>query len=180
MPTGGGKSLCYQLPALMSDGVTLVISPLIALMKDQVDALNANGIPARFINSSLPASEIRNVQTQVWKDQVKILYVAPERLSLPGFRSFLHGVDLSSIAIDEAHCISEWGHEFRPDYRNLRQLRQDFPDVPVIALTATATKRVREDIIVQLGLQRGKVFLSSFNRANLSYTVRPKDSARRR
>ena len=177
MPTGGGKSLCYQLPALMSDGVTLVISPLIALMKDQVDALNANGIPARFINSSLPASEIRNVQTQVWKDQVKILYVAPERLSLPGFRSFLHGVDLSSIAIDEAHCISEWGHEFRPDYRNLRQLRQDFPDVPVIALTATATKRVREDIIVQLGLQRGKVFLSSFNRANLSYSVRPKSGA---
>ena len=177
MPTGGGKSLCYQLPALIFDGVTLVVSPLIALMKDQVDALNANGISARFINSSLPASEIRNVQTQVWRGQAKILYVAPERLALPGFRSFLHNIDLGLIAIDEAHCISEWGHEFRPDYRNLRQLRKDFPDVPVIALTATATKRVREDIIVQLGLERGDVFLSSFNRANLSYSVRPKSGS---
>ncbi len=174
MPTGGGKSLCYQLPALMFDGVTLVVSPLIALMKDQVDALNADGISARFINSSLPASEISNLQTQVWKGQVKILYVAPERLARPGFRSFLRGVDLSLIAIDEAHCISEWGHEFRPDYRNLRQLRQDFSETPVIALTATATERVREDIVVQLGLQRGEVFLSSFNRANLSYTVLPR------
>ena len=174
MPTGGGKSLCYQLPALIFDGVTLVVSPLIALMKDQVDALNANGISARFINSSLPASEIRNVQTQVWRGQAKILYVAPERLALPGFRSFLHNIDLGLIAIDEAHCISEWGHEFRPDYRNLRQLRHDFPNVPVIALTATATNRVREDIIVQLGLHRGEVFLSSFNRASLSYSVRPK------
>ena len=177
MPTGGGKSLCYQLPALIFDGITLVISPLIALMKDQVDALNANGIAARFINSSLAASEIEHVQAQVRRGQVKILYVAPERLPLPAFRRFLHSLNLSLVAIDEAHCISEWGHEFRPDYRNLRQLRQDFPSVPVIALTATATERVREDIIGQLGLQRGRVFLSSFNRANLSYSVQPKASS---
>ena len=174
MPTGGGKSLCYQLPALIFDGVTLVVSPLIALMKDQVDALNANGIAARFINSSLPASEIEQVQAQVRRGQVKILYVAPERLVLPGFRRFLDSVDLSLIAIDEAHCISEWGHEFRPDYRNLLQLRQDFPSVPVVALTATATEQVRKDIIAQLELRRGQVFLSSFNRVNLSYSVLPK------
>ncbi len=178
MPTGGGKSLCYQLPALIFDGITLVVSPLIALMKDQVDALNANGIPARFINSSLTASEIRQVQADARRGRVKILYAAPERLALTGFRRFLHSIELSLIAIDEAHCISEWGHEFRPDYRNLRQLRQDFPSVPVIALTATATERVREDIIGQLDLQRGQVFLSSFNRDNLSYSVQPKDNAR--
>ena len=181
MPTGGGKSLCYQLPALLFGGVTLVISPLIALMKDQVDALNANGITARFINSSLTASEIDSVQTQTREGLVRILYVAPERLALSGFRRFLQGLDssvgLNLIAIDEAHCISEWGHEFRPDYRNLRQLRQDFPTVPVIALTATATERVREDIIGQLDLQRGRVFLSSFNRANLSYSVQPKGNS---
>ena len=117
------------------------------------------------------------MQAQVRRGLVKILYVAPERLVLPAFRRFLHSLDLSLIAIDEAHCISEWGHEFRPDYRNLRQLRQDFPAVPVIALTATATERVREDIIGQLDLQRGRVFLSSFNRANLSYSVQPKASS---
>ena len=177
MPTGGGKSLCYQLPALIFDGITLVISPLIALMKDQVDALNANGIAARFINSSLSASEIEHVQAQVRRGQVKILYVAPERLALRAFRRFLHSLNLSLIAVDEAHCISEWGHEFRPDYRNLKQLRQDFPAVPVIALTATATERVREDIIGQLDLQQGQVFLSSFNRSNLSYSVQPKASS---
>lgn len=177
MPTGGGKSLCYQLPALLFPGLTLVVSPLIALMKDQVDALNANGIAARFINSSLPLAEIDRVQDQTARGQVKILYVAPERLALPGFRSFLEQRDLSLIAIDEAHCISEWGHEFRPDYRNLRTLRQDFPQTPVIALTATATERVRDDIISQLDLQRGRVFLSSFNRANLSYAVQPKGNS---
>ena len=177
MPTGGGKSLCYQLPALVFDGLTLVISPLIALMKDQVDALNANGIAARFINSSLPASEIERVQGQVLRREVKILYAAPERLALPGFRHFLHNLDLDLIAIDEAHCISEWGHDFRPDYRNLKLLREEFPAVPVIALTATATEQVRQDIIGQLGLQQGQVFLSSFNRSNLSYSVQPKSDS---
>lgn len=174
MPTGGGKSLCYQLPALMFSGVTLVVSPLIALMKDQVDALNANGIPARYINSSLSGGEIEQVQREVKAGQSKLLYVAPERLPGPGFRRFLMDVELSLIAVDEAHCISEWGHEFRPDYRNMVDLRRDFPNVPVIALTATATERVRDDIIEQLELQRGRVFRSSFNRANLTYSVRPK------
>ena len=174
MPTGGGKSLCYQLPALSLKGTTLVISPLIALMKDQVDGLEANGIAARYINSSLPASEIQQVQEEVRGGQVKILYVAPERLTMPGFNRFLHSLDLALIAIDEAHCISEWGHEFRPEYRNLRQLRQSFPSVPVVALTATATQRVRDDIVNQLDLEKGRVFLSSFNRSNLVYSVRPR------
>ena len=175
MPTGGGKSLCYQLPAMCLRGMTLVVSPLIALMKDQVDALNANGIAARFINSSLTASEIELAQSQASRGMVKILYAAPERLAVSGFRRFLQSVDLSLIAVDEAHCISEWGHEFRPDYRNLRQLRADFPHVPVIALTATATTRVRQDIVEQLAQQRGRVFLSSFNRANLTYSVETKE-----
>ena len=174
MPTGGGKSLCYQLPALVLDGVTLVVSPLIALMKDQVDALNHNGIAARYINSSLSAFEIERVRSQLLAGQIRLLYVAPERLALPAFRRFLSGLNLSLIAIDEAHCISEWGHEFRPEYRNLRQLRDDFPSAPVIALTATATERVRQDIVGQLRLQDGRVFLSSFNRANLTYSVQAK------
>ena len=177
MPTGGGKSVCYQLPALLLGGTTLVVSPLIALMKDQVDALNAMGIAAGFVNSSLSASEAQQVEARVRQGEVKLLYVAPERLALPGFRRFLHELDLSLIAIDEAHCISEWGHEFRPDYRNLRQLREDFPAVPVIALTATATEQVREDIVAQLGLQQGSVFLSGFNRENLRYAVLPKASS---
>ena len=175
MPTGGGKSLCYQLPAMCLPGLTLVVSPLIALMKDQVDALDGNGISARFINSSLTSSEIDLAQTQAARGQVKILYAAPERLALAGFRRFLNSVNLSLIAIDEAHCISEWGHEFRPDYRNLSQLRRDFPRVPAIALTATATARVRHDIVDHLGLEKGKVFLSSFNRSNLTYSVQTKE-----
>ena len=174
MPTGGGKSLCYQLPALSLDGLTLVVSPLIALMKDQVDALRANGIPAAYVNSSLPASEIGSIHTAALMGRIKILYIAPERLMVPGFVSFLDSVSVSLIAIDEAHCISEWGHDFRPDYRNLKALRARFPDVPCIALTATATERVREDIVTQLEIPDGKTFLSSFNRKNLTYTVLPK------
>ena len=177
MPTGGGKSLCYQLPALCLDGLTLVVSPLISLMKDQVDNLKANGIAAEYISSTLPAAEIARVQRQAQKEQLKILYAAPERLALPGFRGFLRTLDVSLIAIDEAHCISEWGHDFRPDYRNLNILRRDFPAVPVIALTSTATEMVREDIIAQLDLRQAPLFLSSLNRANLTYLIQPKRNA---
>ena len=174
MPTGGGKSLCYQLPALRLSGLTLVVSPLIALMKDQVDALKANGLAADFINSVLPHTEIRRVQADALAGRLKILYVAPERLALEGFRAFLDRLDVSLIAVDEAHCISEWGHDFRPDYRNLKALRRLLPEAAVIGLTATATPRVRKDIVGQLGLRDCRVFLSSFNRPNLRYHIRPK------
>ena len=174
MPTGGGKSLCYQLPALHFAGLTLVVSPLIALMKDQVDGLQANGVPAGLLNSTLGPEESSLVQDHARQGKTKILYVAPERLALPGFQRFLQSLDISLIAIDEAHCISEWGHDFRPDYRNLKSLRKSFPGVPVIALTATATTQVRDDIVHQLGLKKPEVFISSFNRPNLNYTIQPK------
>ena len=174
MPTGGGKSLCYQLPALKLEGITLVISPLIALMKDQVDALLANGINAAFLNSSLTGLEIKQIENQLRAGEIKILYVAPERLALPHFQEFLHTLKIDLIAIDEAHCISEWGHDFRPDYRNLRLLKTTFPEVPLIALTATATEKVRADILQQLHLDTPKQFVSSFNRENLSFSVLPK------
>lgn len=174
MPTGGGKSLCYQLPALVFDGVTLVISPLIALMKDQVDALQANGISAAFLNSSLSALQISHVVQEVQAGKIKILYVAPERLALSSFRQFLESLPISLFAIDEAHCISEWGHDFRPDYRNLKTLRVQFPAVPFVALTATATERVKQDIIRELHLRAPQVFFSTFNRDNLHYSVVPK------
>lgn len=177
MPTGGGKSLCFQLPALLFDGLTIVISPLISLMKDQVDALQANGIAAAYINSSLDPQRIAEVQAQAEAGQLKILYLAPERLAMPSLRQWLSRLSVSLIAVDEAHCISEWGHDFRPDYRQVHILRQDFPAVPMIALTATATERVRADIIVQLRLVMAQPFISSFNRPNLTYAVRPKRNA---
>ncbi len=177
IPTGGGKSLCYQLPALIFDGLTLVVSPLIALMKDQVDVLKANGIAAEFINSSFSPAEIDRVQRNALQGKLKILYLAPERLAQSRFRNFLHTLNVSLIAIDEAHCISEWGHDFRPEYRNLKTLRGEFSGVPVIALTATATNRVREDIVAQLQLHQPRTFLASFNRANLTYLIQPKREA---
>ncbi len=177
MPTGGGKSLCYQLPALRLDGVTLVVSPLIALMKDQVDGLKAIGVRAEFLNSSLTFEEMSRVRDEALRGELKVLYVSPERLAIDSFRSFLSQVSVSLVAVDEAHCISEWGHDFRPDYRQLGGLRRSMSDVPFIALTATATPRVRDDIVNQLGLKSPNRFVASFNRENLNYEVRPKRNA---
>jgi ATP-dependent DNA helicase RecQ len=173
MPTGGGKSLCYQLPALVMEGVAVVVSPLIALMKDQVDGLRANGVAAEFLNSTLSGEEAGFIYRQLRNGEVKILYVAPERLAAEFFQDFLRGLPISLIAIDEAHCISQWGHDFRPDYRNLNMLREIAPHAPVIALTATATQRVQKDIISGLALRDVRVFISSFNRPNLSYYIEP-------
>ena len=174
MPSGAGKSICYQLPAMVFDGLTLVVSPLISLMKDQVDDLNANGIPAAFINSSLLYEEYQHIYKAVSAGHVKILYVAPERLAIESFRTYLAAQSVSLIAVDEAHCISEWGHEFRKDYRKLKSIRARFPDVPCIALTATATKRVQEDILDQLDIPKARTFVASLNRENLTYIVQPK------
>jgi len=177
MPTGGGKSLCYQLPAMKFSGLTLVVSPLISLMKDQVDSLKANGIEAEFLNSSLLPQDAMDIRQKVKAGKTKILYVAPERLAFDFFREFLHSLKLSLIAIDEAHCISEWGHDFRPEYRNLKFFKKEFPKVPVIALTATATPKVRADIIKQLSLRKAKQFASSFDRKNLTFSVLRKKNA---
>ena len=174
MPTGGGKSMCYQLPAIARPGMTLVISPLIALMKDQVDGLTANGVVAGCLNSTLNAAEASRVMRQAESGQLKLLYVAPERLALGEFKQWLGSLKVNLIAIDEAHCISEWGHDFRPDYRNLKRLRTELPGVPIIALTASATTRVQEDIADQLGLKQARRFATGFNRPNLTYRVRPK------
>jgi ATP-dependent DNA helicase RecQ len=177
LPTGGGKSLCYQLPALLREGLTVVVSPLIALMKDQVDSLTANGVAATFLNSSLDASESRRRLRGLHNGEYKLLYVAPERLLLSGFLEDLQGWNVTLIAVDEAHCISEWGHDFRPEYRRLAELRDALPNVPVMALTATATGRVRGDIVERLRLREPETFVGSFNRANLFYRVRPKAGA---
>ena len=177
LPTGGGKSLCFQLPALARPGLTVVISPLIALMKDQVDALQASGVPATFLNSSLSTDEARVRLRGLHNGQYQLLYVAPERLMLSGFLSDLERWKPNLIAVDEAHCISEWGHDFRPEYRQIAALRSRFPGVPLMALTATATERVREDIVTQLQLREPRAFVASFNRPNLTYRVLPKNKA---
>jgi len=176
MPTGGGKSLCYQIPALMLDGLTVVISPLIALMKDQVDALKNNGVEAAFLNSTQTNREQVEVFQAVRSGNLKLLYVAPERLLQSGdqFLDFLRGIDVSMFAIDEAHCISSWGHDFRPEYLRLATLKKEFPKIPLIALTATADKLVRKDIVERLNIPKADVFVSSFNRPNIYYAVEPK------
>lgn len=177
LPTGAGKSLCYQLPALARAGVTLVVSPLIALMKDQVDQLTASGVSATFLNSTLDSQESRRRLDAIRAGEVKLVYLAPERLMSGEFLSVVRSWSVTALAVDEAHCISEWGHDFRPEYRRLRELREALPDVPAIALTATATPRVREDILTQLALRDAAVFLASFNRPNLNYLVEPKQDA---
>ncbi|MDX2240868.1 MAG: DNA helicase RecQ [Leptolyngbyaceae cyanobacterium bins.302] len=175
MPTGGGKSLCYQLPALLKPGLTIVVSPLIALMQDQVQALQDNGIAATFLNSSLNGTELRERERAILEGETKLVYVAPERLLNEGMLAgWISQVYVAAISIDEAHCVSEWGHDFRPEYRQLRQLRQWFSNVPIMALTATATERVRQDIITQLELHEPFLHNTSFNRPNLYYEVRTK------
>lgn len=171
LPTGGGKSLCFQLPALMRSGLTVVVSPLIALMKDQVDALRASGVAATFLNSSLASGESRERLRGLHTGQFKLLYLAPERLLLSGMIEDLKRWNVNAIAVDEAHCISEWGHDFRPEYRQINSLRGIFPEVPFMALTATATERVRRDIVEQLHLREPSIFVASFNRPNLTYRV---------
>jgi ATP-dependent DNA helicase RecQ len=177
LPTGGGKSLCFQLPALTRAGLTVVVSPLISLMKDQVDALTASGVPATFLNSSLKSDESRARLLGLHNSEFRLLYVAPERMMLSGFLSDLRRWQVNLLAIDEAHCISEWGHDFRPEYRRLAELRSQFPDVPLMALTATATERVRLDIVKQLRLREPQRYVASFNRPNLTYRVLPKSKA---
>lgn len=176
LPTGGGKSLCFQLPAIMRrTGLTIVVSPLIALMKDQVDQLQEAGVAATYLNSSLSSAEARTRLAGLHRGEWRLLYVAPERLMLDQWAENLKAWNITAIAIDEAHCVSEWGHDFRPEYRQIARLRELLPHVPIMALTATATERVRSDIIAHLKLRDPEVFVASFNRPNLTYKVLPKD-----
>ncbi len=179
MPTGAGKSLCYQLPAVMREGTAIVISPLIALMKNQVDQMNAIGINAQFLNSTLSKSEINRVRRETLDGSIKLLYVAPESLTKEENVVFLKTANLSFAAIDEAHCISEWGHDFRPEYRKIKSILDQIDNIPVIALTATATPKVQLDIQKNLQMEAADVFKSSFNRENLYYEVRPKKQAKK-
>ena len=179
MPTGAGKSLCYQLPAISQKGTALVVSPLIALMKNQVDTLNALGVNARFLNSTLSKTEVNKVKKEITNGDLKMLYVAPESLTKEDNIEFLKKAHISFAAIDEAHCISEWGHDFRPEYRKIKTILEQIADIPIIALTATATPKVQLDIQKNLNMEAANVFKSSFNRENLYYEVRPKSQAKK-
>ncbi|WP_239952164.1 DNA helicase RecQ [Dyella terrae] len=179
MPTGGGKSLCYQIPALVRQGTGIVVSPLIALMQDQVDALREAGVAAAYLNSSLSADDQREVERRLLEGELNLLYVAPERLLSSRFLGLLERTEVALFAIDEAHCVSQWGHDFRPEYRELAVLHQRFPQVPRIALTATADERTREEIVERLALQKARQFVSSFDRPNIRYQVGQRHNARR-
>ncbi|WP_350015814.1 DNA helicase RecQ [Rhodanobacter sp. IGA1.0] len=179
MPTGGGKSLCYQIPALLRQGTGIVVSPLIALMQDQVDALREAGVAAAFLNSSLAGDQQREVERQLLAGELNLLYVAPERLLTSRFLDLLERTEVALFAIDEAHCVSQWGHDFRPEYRELAILHQRFPEVPRIALTATADPRTREEIVERLSLQDARQFVSSFDRPNIGYRVGQRHNAKR-
>ena len=177
-PTGAGKSICYQAPALCRPGVAIEVSPLIALMRDQVEALRQAGVAAAAYNSALTPDEARDVRRQLLSGELKLLYVAPERLNTPGFQSMLQDAAISLFAIDEAHCVSQWGHDFRPEYRELSRIAADFPGVPRMALTATADPLTRADIIERLALREAKVFITSFDRPNINYTIVQRDKPR--
>jgi len=173
MPTGGGKSICYQLPAVTMPGTCVVVSPLISLMKDQVESLRANGIRASFLNSSLNPAEQQSIENDFFNDELELLYVSPEKLVTSSFQPLLKKAKVNLFAIDEAHCISAWGHDFRPEYSQLKFVKRNFPAVPIIALTATADKLTRKDIVTQLNLPSPTVFVASFDRPNISLEVRP-------